>query len=289
MADHPIIQEMSDRVRVAPNIELYYRAWLPSRPRLTLVLIHGAGQHSGLFAALGAYCVPHAMAVYALDLRGFGQSMGTRGHIRQFEEYLDDLDQFIALVRTRHPHPPVFVLGHSLGATIAVRYGQERPSRLHGVILSAPALRIRTPIPRLVHSALLLLSRLIPGIGLDMARWQPLLSRMGRFSTLMATEPRLTVDPWTTGRFTVRWLTELLRNGQKALDQAPAMRLSILSLCSATDPLIDPGAVHQFFESLTMRDKQHIVLSHAPHDWILQNNTQDPIYAYLVHWLVRHA
>lgn len=289
MADHPIVQTMSDRVRVAPNMELYYRAWLPSRPRMTLVLIHGAGQHSGLFAALGGYCVPHAMAVYALDLRGFGQSMGVRGHIRQFEEYLDDLDQFIAWVRTRHPHHPVFVLGHSLGATIAIRYGQERTSCLDGVIVSAPALRMRTPIPRHVHAALGVLSRLTPGIGLDLGRWQPVLSRLGWFSTLMTPDLRLPSDPWATGRFTVRWLTELLRNGQQALDQAPAMRLAILSLCSATDPLIDPAAVHQFFASLTMRDKQHIVLSQAPHDWILQNNAQDPVYAYIVQWLAAHA
>jgi alpha-beta hydrolase superfamily lysophospholipase len=73
------------------------------------------------------------------------------------------------------------------------------------------------------------------------------------------------------------------------LDQASTLRLAVLSLCSATDPLIDPDAVHQFFEALTVQDKQYIVLPLAPHDWILQKNAQDPVYRYLVHWLTAHA
>lgn len=285
----PSVREVSARINVAPSVELFYRAWLPSQPLRTLVLIHGAGQHSGWFGPLGAYCVPHDIAVYALDLRGFGQSGGSRGHVLRFEEYLDDLGQFIDLVVNRHPGHPIFLLGHSLGATIAIRYGQNRPASIDGIILSAPALRLRNPVSRPLYFVLVLLSRLTPWIGLNVARWQPLLSKMARFSSLVDFEPRSTVDPWTTTRFSVRWLIELLRNGQKALDQASTMRLSVLSLCSNTDPLIDPDAVHQFYEALTVRNKQYIMLPSASHDWILQDNARDPVYAYLVHWIITHT
>ena len=87
------------KFNVNHRTELFYRRFIPSKPFLVLVFIHGAGQHSGQFVDLGRHCLQHNIAFYAFDLRGFGQSTGKRGRVHSFYEYLDDMHKFIGFVR----------------------------------------------------------------------------------------------------------------------------------------------------------------------------------------------
>ncbi|WP_249713434.1 alpha/beta hydrolase, partial [Bacillus cereus] len=52
------------------------------------------------------------------DLPGQGTSTRTRGHIRSFQEYIDELDIWIDKARTLEAR--VFLLGHSAAGLIAI-------------------------------------------------------------------------------------------------------------------------------------------------------------------------
>lgn len=267
--------------------ELFFRSWIPSHPRSILVLIHGAGQHSGNFHRFGRYCRARRITAYALDLRGFGQSTGTRGHILTFHQYLEDLHQFIHLVQRTHPGHPIFLLGHSFGGTVVVRYAQEYPTRIHGIILSVPALQVRMPIPSVAYHALSYLSRTMPALSMDLTRWHALFSGMGqRPSGWERVRRYKPPDPWATHQFSVRWLTELLQNGQDALTRAASFRWPVLTFCGQSDSLIDPRAVQSFNDALAVSDKHHLVFHSMPHDWILDAQPGDALYRYLVGWMV---
>ncbi|MEX2104963.1 MAG: alpha/beta fold hydrolase, partial [Bacilli bacterium] len=125
------------------GVNLYYHGWVPAEPRALMVLIHGAGEHSGRYSHIGEECLLHQIAFIAPDLRGFGQSGGSRGHINRFHEYLDDLQILITLLQSQYPAVPLFLSGHSLGGLIVIRYGQAYPCKVNGVILSSPALGLR--------------------------------------------------------------------------------------------------------------------------------------------------
>jgi lysophospholipase len=73
-------------------------------------------------------------------LRGHGLSEGKHQFVSSFEEHYRDLEVFLQRIRAAHPNQPLFLMGHSMGGLIVVRYVLSRKPKLSGVILSGPAL-----------------------------------------------------------------------------------------------------------------------------------------------------
>lgn len=276
-----------------PDTTLFYRSLLPKQPRFILIMIHGAGQHSGQFWELGCYCYQHEVAFYALDLRGFGQSSGKRGHVQRFHQYLEDLHHFVQYVRQRHPHQPLFLLGHSFGGTVVIRYGQERAKDIRGVVLSAPALKLRLPVPPVLYLACHVGSWIVPEWGIELnrlARWADRLS--ASIPGLKGTERLQNMlygrkgdeDPYAHSLITFRWMSELLNNGRQALLRVREFRFAALCLCGGDDPVVDPVAVKKFHDGLPTSDKKWILLPHVKHR-VLQDPESDSIYAQMIGWL----
>ena len=116
---------------------LHLQAWLPAGPDLehgpepvaVIALVHGYGDHGGRHAWFGEDMAARGYAVYAYDLRGHGQSTGTRGQIKRFDDYLDDTAIFLDEVRRRQPGKPLVLLGHSLGGRSAPASRRSAPRR----------------------------------------------------------------------------------------------------------------------------------------------------------------
>ena len=86
---------------------IYWQWWLPEiEPRAAVVIVHGAGEHSGRYPHVAARLVADGYAVYALDHRGHGRSEGARALIDRMDNAVADLDALIALAAaTAHPAP----------------------------------------------------------------------------------------------------------------------------------------------------------------------------------------
>lgn len=126
------------------DINLYAQIWNPgSEVRAVLVVVHGGFEHSGRYAHVAAFFTGRQFAVYACDLRGHGRSEGVRAHIEKFDDFLHDMDVFLAYVRNDFPDKDVFILAHSAGALITLAYLLARGrAGVKGVVFSAPALKV---------------------------------------------------------------------------------------------------------------------------------------------------
>ena len=100
------------------------------------MIVHGAGEHSGRYEHVAERLVAEGYAVYALDHRGHGRSEGPRALIDRMDNAASDLDQLVVSAGAEHPGLPVFILGHSMGATISLRFMLAHQDRLAGMILS---------------------------------------------------------------------------------------------------------------------------------------------------------
>ena len=58
----------------------------------TVVILHGACEHSGRYLSLIKFLWERGYSVFAPDLRGHGKSEGQRVHIDSFSDYLADFD-----------------------------------------------------------------------------------------------------------------------------------------------------------------------------------------------------
>lgn len=121
---------------------LFTRSWLPEACERALVVVHGYAEHSGRYEHVAAWLADRGCAVHAYDHFGHGRSAGPRGHVRRFDDYLDDLQEVLARSREAHPGLPQFALGHSMGGLILATLLRERAPALTGaVITGAPLAR----------------------------------------------------------------------------------------------------------------------------------------------------
>jgi len=87
--------------------------------------------------------------VYAMDWRGQGLSARQlpnrhKGHVRSYDDYLDDLNRFVEQVVRPRAVSPCMILAHSMGGHIALRYLHDHPDRVDRAILTAPMIDIAT-------------------------------------------------------------------------------------------------------------------------------------------------
>lgn len=248
------------------GVNLYYRSWIPDDPRALMVLIHGGGEHSGRYSHIGEECIRHQIALIAPDLRGFGQSDGPRGHINRFQDYLDDLEALVTFLKAKYPSTPLFLTGHSLGGLIVIRYGQLYPDKANGMILSSPALGLRIRVPIALRKLAEFISWITPNLPMEPIKWTDMLRKLSWLRPILPDRPsEILNDPWSTIRYTPRWLTEFIASGNHALSEAPKFCYPTLCLYGEKDTMIDPSLIQQFIDSITTHDKAYIAFPEGRH------------------------
>jgi len=232
----------SGRVRTSDDLELVWQAWVPEKPRGAVVIVHGLAEHSGRYRDTAEFLSSRGWAVFTGDLRGHGLSPDVPGagrvHIRRFVDYFNDVDAFIDRARKTCEDLPLFLLGHSMGGLITVRYALERPSGLAGVVVSSPALGTHPDFqPPLVLKLLVgLLSRLAP----------KLLVKSELQADAVSRDPAVVKayldDPLISQQVSVRWYSEMLKAMKTSHREAHALSVPMLLMQSGADRLVDPAA-----------------------------------------------
>ena len=101
-----------------------------------LVLLHGFGVESMLYAQTLARLTRLGFRVVAIDVPGHGRSDGV-GPLPVLSDYVRRIDGALRVLRARHIGPAIIV-GHSLGGRLALELAAADPSRVLGLVLLAP-------------------------------------------------------------------------------------------------------------------------------------------------------
>jgi alpha-beta hydrolase superfamily lysophospholipase len=160
---------LTDRAMIAADgAELPLRRWLPAgEPRAVIAALHGFNDYSAFFDLPAPSLTAAGIAIYAYDQRGFGRAPAV-GYWPGEAALRSDLYGFLRLLAARHPGKPLFVLGESMGAAVALT-ALSHPAidradlpPLSGVILVAPAVWSRDQMPWYQDAALWIGARLLP-------------------------------------------------------------------------------------------------------------------------------
>jgi alpha-beta hydrolase superfamily lysophospholipase len=131
--------------------ETLFARWFPAdSPVLTLLLVHGmTGESSQFNRTAGLLREATGAEVFALDLRGHGQSGGRAGDVDHIGQYEEDLVDVVATLREERPAGRLVLAGHSMGGGIAQRYAQRADApAVDGYLLYAPLLGPGAPTTR---------------------------------------------------------------------------------------------------------------------------------------------
>jgi acylglycerol lipase len=216
------------------DCNIYYQRWLPDgAPRAILLVAHGFGEHSGRYQNLVDYFQPLDYAIYALDHRGHGKSDGARVEVCDYADYVTDLKAFCDLVRKENAHEDIFLVGHSMGASIATAYAAQYQDELAGLILSGGGIATGKAPPR--------------PAGLDLA---DTLSRDPAVVEAYRNDPLVYHGALPTGRDSA-----MAQMSERLPELAKMIRLPILVLAGAASPLGDGPRSEALFETVSSSDK----------------------------------
>jgi alpha-beta hydrolase superfamily lysophospholipase len=250
---------------------IYWQAWLPEvDPRAAVVIAHGAGEHSGRYRHVAARLVADGYAVYAIDHRGHGRSEGSRALIDRIANTVTDLDALVVLAAARHPGVQIFLLAHSMGATIALSYALRHQMRLAGMILSGALAAVpATPAPlRIAGRLLSVVAPRIPLIGVDPA----LISRDPDVVAAYRSDPLV-----HHGKLPARTVAEIAEAVERFPDAVRAITLPTLIAYGTDDGLCPPAGSVMLGERIGAADKTvcpypglyHEILNEPEHERVL--------------------
>jgi len=275
------------RITTADGLDLVWQSWTPASPRGVIVIIHGLAEHSERYRESAEFLSENGWAVYACDLRAHGLSPNPpkagRVHVNRFEDYFRDVDALTGLARDKHGDLPMYLLGHSMGGLISIRYSLEKPTGLAGAIISSPALGTHPEFkpPVLLKLMVSILSRLAPR----------LLVASDLDTQAISRDPAVVKayidDPLVSQKVSTRWYSEIMKSMKKAHKDAASLRIPMLLMQSGADRLVDPAAPGRWANATPDGLVELVVWDGLYHE-MLNEPEKDRVRARLLEWLDGH-
>ena len=274
--------------RASDGYGLQYRHYWDSSvsPLAHLVCLHGIQSHAGWYERSCSEWSRAGFIVSFLDRRGSGMNKEDRGDAPSFRRLLQDLAEFLEHI---HGQPngtrnlPIFLIGISWGAKLALALSRFRPDNLSGMVLICPGLcpRVRPPFSerlRIVWARLVTPRRLFsiplndPELFTATPRWLDFLRG----------------DSLSLHRATARFLVESVRLDRYLKRVPPYVRVPILLLLAEKDRIINNAATRRYVEQLPTPIRQVIEYAGAHHTLEFEPDPECFI-ADVRAWLEQHA
>jgi len=260
------------------DTRIYYQTWTPDSPKGLIIIIHGYGEHSGRYMNVVNSLVPEGYTVWALDNRGHGKSEGLRGYVDKFSDYVNDLTIILGIIRSEYSNTKIFLVGHSVGGTIATAYAVNHQRELAGLILSAPTLKVGSSVSRLSIITARLISVMLPKIGIAVIDASAI-SRDKAIVDAYVSDPLV-----YRGKICARLGSELINMMEKLPHQIPEINLPILIMHATADRLSNPEGSRMLYESVNSKDKTLKYYDGLYHE-IFNEPEHKQVFEYIETWL----
>jgi lysophospholipase len=142
-------QGQSGTFTAQDGVRIAYRTFEVENEKGALVILPGSGIPVLGYAEFIYDIRELGLSIYVIDHRGQGDSGKIAkdpqvAHVGDFDDYVEDLKQFMDTVVNQKSHSKTFLLGESMGCAIGVQYILKNPSPFTAVILSTPMFGLNT-------------------------------------------------------------------------------------------------------------------------------------------------
>ena len=262
------------------GLKIAFRSWRPdSKPRGTIVIVPGFNAHSGYYGWVADRFVADGLAVYAVDLRGRGNSDGERFYVETFEDYVRDVEAVTAIVRSREPGLPLFMLGHSAGGVVACLYTLDHPAELAGLICESFAHEL--PAPEFALAVFKGLSHIAPHahvLHLPNERF----SRDTKAVEAMNADPLIAHETQPT-----QTMAAMVRADERLKKEFPLIAVPVLILHGTGDKNTKPSGSQHFYDMAGSADKTLKFYEGGLHD-LLNDIDKDLVMQDIEGWINAH-
>ena len=123
------------------DVKIFYSVDKVEEPKAAVVFVHGICEHLGRYAYIKEKFIKENYNVYRYDARGHGKSEGRRGYLEDFDDYLEDLNLFVDMVKNENKGLKLILVGHSMGGLVATAYTSRCPDKVDLLAISGGANR----------------------------------------------------------------------------------------------------------------------------------------------------
>jgi alpha-beta hydrolase superfamily lysophospholipase len=204
----------------------------------------------------------HGYEVFFLDRRGSGRNQQERGDAPSFRRLLDDVAEFLQVLRTSQAGgpSPLFLAGISWGGKLVVALQKRHPGLVDGLILLCPGFYARVRPSRRQRVGILWARLVNPR-----KRFPIPLSDPELFTASPHWQRFLREDPLTLREATSRLLIESVRLDGYLHVVPKHVQVPVLLLLAEQDRIIANAPTRRFVESFATADKEVIEYPGAQH------------------------
>jgi lysophospholipase len=275
-------------VKTSDGVVLRYARFEPPAGRKgTLCVLPGRAEFIEKYFEVVRDARARGFAVAILDWRGQGLSdralqNARKGHVHDFSEYDRDLEAFVKEIVLPDCPPPLFALGHSMGAAVLIRSAYHGRRWFDRIVLSGPMIDLSgaagSRFARMSAQAMRLVglgSSYVPGGGGTAINTLPFPGnnltsdavRYARTVAIIEAEPALAI-----GAPTVAWLDSAFKVMREFADPGYASRLRqpLLLVAAGQDRIVSTPAIGAF--ATRLRAGSHLVIPGARHEILMEQD-----------------
>lgn len=227
--------------------------------------------------------------IFLIDHRGqgFSERFGGdphRGHVHNFQDYVDDLKQYVASLELDKNYSQRYLLSHSMGGAISSLYLQQHQHPFQASVFFSPMLTINMGIlPNF-------LAKIITNTSAEVCRWfsnkacyvpggaayqeksyasNVLTHSEKRF---YSTQQDFQKYPETQlGDPTMRWLATSLSAMEQAVEHAHKIKIPILMFQAGADTVVTSEGQNAFYKNVTYcKYNEFMTLANAKHEILIE-------------------
>jgi|TARA_B100002003_G_scaffold250749_2_gene291383 alpha-beta hydrolase superfamily lysophospholipase len=266
------------------DLSLHCQFSIPDQTTALAIVVHGAGEHIGRYTQLTDFLNSHHIACVGYDHRGHGKSSGYQVYVDKFADYVSDLDSVVSLGKERLPDIPVFLIGHSLGSIVVLRYASRFQDKLNGIITLAAPTQLSVPIPAWQRLLVKGMSKLVPRFLLP----SPI------DPSTLSNDPDVAdnymADDLNHFKVTARWLDEFLSTHNIEFSTLDQISLPVLMLHGQADAIAHHLGSEKSLESISSTDKGLQIYSGLKHELLNEREVdRDRVMKDIVTWIMNHV
>src|SRR5262249_11618317 len=275
-------------LKTPDGVSLRFARWLPPAGRRgTVCILPGRSEWIEKYFETVRDLRARGFAAAILDWRGPGlfdpaPPARRRGYVGNFSEYDLDLETLMREVVLPDCPPPLFALGHSMGATVLLRAAFQGHRWFDRIVLSAPMIAVAAMDSMPAAGTLLRVMRLagfgtmaVPGRYAGILDLRPFAGnilptdpvRYARNAAILEAEPALGL-----GGPTVAWADAALRAMRTICEPTfpSQIRQPILIVAAGRDTVVSNTAIEEF--AMLLRSGSHLVVVGAQHELLMEQD-----------------
>lgn len=251
------------------KVKIFVNQSLVESSKTAIILIHGLAEHSGRYESFITNLNKNCYSVFAIDLRGHGQTISKKGDCENINKVIEDMDKVVEYIKTNYNYEKVGIFGHSIGGLIASLYASIYKG-VDFLVLSSPAIYC----PKKLNVIKFIPYKLLPFIYFR--------KKHSESQEMLEVNKN---DPLALHSFSIRTIGIFFNDGIKLLTNKLNIKCPVLLLCGKQDRLLNEQQnFERFMSKLTNKQNKLISYDNAKHR-IVHNEGSHKRINDLIKWL----